>query len=75
MVTNSCVLQAGAKLAPCTLLGNLSVSGSGDQFPPNAVAVGSPPRVVGRTSFRPDAVPTGRYVRNRSALVLLQWIW
>ena len=43
-------------------------------IPPNAIAVGSPPRVVGRTNFRLDAVSTGQYVLNQSLLVLLQWI-
>jgi non-ribosomal peptide synthetase-like protein len=74
VVTNSCVLLGGAKLAESALLGDLSVAGPADVIPPNAMAVGSPPRVVGRTSFRPDILPTGRYVLNQSVLVLLQWI-
>jgi len=74
VVTNSCVLQAGAKLSQSSLLGNLSVTAHGDLIPPNAVAVGSPPRVVGRTAFRADTVSTGQYVLNQVALVLLQWI-
>ena len=44
-------------------------------IPPNAIAVGSPPRVVGRTNFRRDAVSTRQYVLNQSLLVLLQWIF
>ena len=74
VVTNSCVLQAGAELADSALLGDLSVAGHADVIPPNAIAVGSPPRVVGRTTFRPDTLSTGRYVLNQSVLVLLQWV-
>ena len=74
VATNSCVLMAGAKLSPASLLGNLSVAAHGDLIPPNAVAVGSPPKVVGRTTFRPDALPTGHYVLNQAALVVLQWV-
>ena len=75
VVTNSCVLQAGAELPESALLGDLSVAGHADVIPPNAIAVGSPPRVVGRTNFRPDAVSTGQYVLNQSLLVLPQWIF
>ena len=74
VVTNSCVLQAGVELSEATLLGDLSVAGHDDVIPPNAMAVGSPPRVVGRTNFRPDTLSTGQYVLNQSVLVLLQWI-
>ena len=62
VVTNSCVLQAGVELPESTLLGDLSVAGQADVIPPNAIAVGSPPRVVGRTNFRLDAVSTRQYV-------------
>ena len=75
VVTNSCVLQAGAEVPESTLLGDLSVAGQADVIPPNAIAVGSPPRVVGRTNFRLDAVSTQQYVLNQSLLVLSQWIF
>ena len=74
VVTNSCVLLAGVELPESSLLGDLSVAGHADVIPPKAIAVGSPPRVVGRTDFRLDALSTGQYVLNQSALVLLQWI-
>ena len=74
VVTNSCVLQAGVKIPDGTLLGDLSVAGHADVIPPNAMALGSPPRVVGRTNFRLDTLSTGQYVLNQSVLVLLQWI-
>ena len=74
VVTNSCVLQAGVELSESALLGDLSVAGHADVIPPNAMAVGSPPRVVGRTNFRRDTLSTGQYALNQSALVLLQWI-
>ncbi|MGA7372182.1 MAG: alpha-hydroxy-acid oxidizing protein [Methyloceanibacter sp.] len=72
VVANSCVLQAGVQLSESALLGNLSVAGH--VIPPNVVAVGSPPRIVGRTNFRPDTLSTGQYMLNQSVLVLLQWI-
>jgi non-ribosomal peptide synthetase-like protein len=74
VVTNSCVLQAGAELADSALLGDLSVASHADVIPPKAIVVGSPPRVVGRTTFLPDTLSTWRYVLNQSALVLLQWV-
>ncbi|MGA8261342.1 MAG: alpha-hydroxy-acid oxidizing protein [Arenicellales bacterium] len=74
VVTNSCVLLGGAQLSRSSLLGDLSLAGHDDVIPPNAVAVGSPPRVVGRTNFRSDTLGTGQYVLNQSLLVLLQWI-
>src|SRR4029077_10983807 len=72
VVANSCVLQAGAELSEAALLGDLTVAGH--VIPPNVVAVGSPPRIVGRTNLRPDTLSTGQYMLNQSVLVLLQWI-
>jgi hypothetical protein len=74
VVTNSCVLQAGAELAESSLLGDLSVATHADVIPPHTIAVGSPPRVVGRANFCLDTVSIGRYVLNQSVLVLLQWV-
>ena len=72
VVANSCVLQAGVELSESALLGDLSVADH--VIPPNVVAVGSPPRIVGRTNLRPDTLSTGQYMLNQSVLVLLQWI-
>jgi glycolate oxidase len=72
IVANSCVLHGGAHLAECSLLGDLSTAGNSDVIPPNAIAVGVPPRIVGRTSFHPDEVSRGEYVRNQTLLILLQ---
>ena len=73
VVANSCVLQAGVELSESTLLGDLSVAGQADVIPPNAIAVGSPPRVVGRTNFRLDTrvhrAVRAQPVRARSAPV------
>ena len=74
VVTNSCILLRGADVSSGSLLGDLSVAGGGDAIPAGSVAVGSPPRVVGRASMRPDRVGAAQYVRNQSALVLLQWL-
>ena len=74
IVTNSCVLLRGAEVSSGSLLGDLSVAGGGDAIPAGSVAVGSPPRVVGRASLRTDGVGVVQYVRNQTALVLLQWL-
>ena len=51
IVANSCVLLCGADVSAGSLLGDLSVAGGGDVIPRGSVAVGSPPRVVGRPRY------------------------
>ena len=74
IVANSCVLHGGANLPDFSLLGDLSTVTTSSAVPPGAIAVGVPPRVVGRTDFRVDEIGGWRYARNQSLLVLLQII-
>jgi glycolate oxidase len=74
IVANSCVLHGGANLPDFSLLGDLSTANTGNAVPPGAIAVGVPPRVVGRTDFHVDQINGWKYVRNQSLLVLLQII-
>jgi hypothetical protein len=73
VVANSCVLQAGTELSEGTLLGDLSTTSHTDVSPPHTIAVGSPPKVVGRTNFRNQALSPRQYFCNQLLLVLLQW--
>jgi acetyltransferase-like isoleucine patch superfamily enzyme len=59
IVANSCVLQGGANLADFSLLGDLSTADRADVVPPHAIALGVPPRVVGRTNFHEDNISKG----------------
>jgi len=45
---------------------------AGSAVPQGTVAVGTPPRVVGRTDFRTDEVGSWQYIRNQTLLILLQ---
>jgi non-ribosomal peptide synthetase-like protein len=72
IVANSCVLLGGAELGDFSLLGDLSIAGPMDVIPPHAIAVGVPPRLVGRTHFRADDVNEWGYLRNQFLLILLQ---
>jgi isopentenyl diphosphate isomerase/L-lactate dehydrogenase-like FMN-dependent dehydrogenase/carbonic anhydrase/acetyltransferase-like protein (isoleucine patch superfamily) len=72
IVANSCVLQGGADLADFSLLGDLSTAGRADVVPSDAIAVGVPPRVVGRTNFHRDHIGKIQYFFNQLGLVCAQ---
>ena len=73
IVANSTAFCTAARNWPSVrYLEILSTVGKADVIPPNAVAVGVPPRIVGRTQFHPDEVSRGEYVRNQTLLILLQ---
>jgi non-ribosomal peptide synthetase-like protein len=72
VVANSCVLHGGANLAQSSLLGDLSAAGSADAIPQGAIAVGVPPKIVGRTDFRYDQIDSWCYFRNQFLLAVLQ---
>lgn len=72
IVANSCVLQAGAVVGQEALLGDLSTAGTGNVIPPGSIAVGAPPRIVGRTNFGPDTVSQTVYACNQAILIIAQ---
>jgi glycolate oxidase len=72
IVANSCVLQGGANLADFSLLGDLSTAGREAVVPPHAIAVGVPPRVVGRTNFHEDNISKWQYCFNQLVLIFAQ---
>lgn len=71
-VANSCVLSAGVTIGSEALLGDLSFAPSGYTLDSGAIAVGRPPRVIGRTDFQERQVRGLRYAGAQSALIAMQ---
>lgn len=74
-VANSAVLLGGTRLGQDSLFGDLSVAPPGFVLQAQAIAVGNPPRIVGRTDFDNRTVRGFRFVAMQSVLVALQLVF
>ena len=74
IVANSCVLLGGGTVPDKTLLGDLSAMGPADSVPAGSIAVGAPPRVVGRSRLECTLSSSRHYVLMQLSLVTLQMV-